>query len=520
MYDVPNQTTSAMTHIDLTVDELISLALERGEGMLAANNALSVNTGSRTGRSAKDKFIVRDALTQDTVAWGPINQPISSEQFDALWKKVNNYLEGADHFISHLRVGADKQHYLPVTVITELAWQNLFAKQLFINTAAEISTKNPEWTLVSAPNFHATPEIDGTHSEAAIMINFQRRRILICGTHYAGELKKSMFSILNYLLPEQDILPMHCAANVSHNGQVALFFGLSGTGKTTLSADPKRLLIGDDEHGWSANGVFNFEGGCYAKCIHLSQEKEPVIWDAISRGAIMENVVLDSVSKKPDFDNNYFSENTRVAYPLEHIPNRVIANQAGHPEAVIFLCCDLYGVLPPVAQLSQHQAAYYFLSGYTALLGSTEVNQAAAITPTFSCCFGAPFFPRHAQTYANLLCKRLQETGANVYLVNTGWTGGSYGNGGERFSIPTTRGIIDAILSGEVNAAEKTQLPHFNVAIPKQLSKIPAELLDPSNGWSDKAAYAQTVNTLIQQFQANFKQHDVSAEILAAGPTT
>ena len=508
---------TTMTHVDLSADELINLAIARKEGVLAANQALRVTTGKRTGRSPKDRFIVREASTAQAIDWGEINRPIEQEVFAALWRKASDFLEHCEHFISHLRVGADAKHYLPVKVVTEKAWQNLFASRLFIREAAEVDAAHLEWTVMSVPSLQATPAVDGTHSEAAIILNFAERRVLVIGTHYAGEIKKAMFSVLNFLLPEHGVLPMHCAANVGEAGDVALFFGLSGTGKTTLSADPKRRLIGDDEHGWSDKGVFNFEGGCYAKCIDLSQEREPVIWDAIRRGAIMENVVLDEQGV-PDYKDTQFTQNTRAAYPREHIDLRVEANAAGQPKAVLFLTCDLFGVLPPVALLSKEQAAYYFLSGYTALLGSTEVGSSAAIKPTFSSCFGAPFFSRPAKVYADLLIKHVEASGSQVYLVNTGWTGGACGEGGERFSILTTRAVVDAILSGDLLRAQTTVLPHFNLQIPHQVAGVDAQLLDPRVSWASQEQYLARSQHLIDLFKENFKQHSVDHTIIAAGP--
>ncbi len=508
------------TYINLTAAELVDLALERKEGVLAANQALTVSTGARTGRSPKDRFIVKSPLTEKTVDWNTINQSIAPEKFHALWARAQEYLNKKDStFISYLQVGAEEKFSLNVKVMTELAWHNLFTQDLFIQPPNPPTTDQPgQWTILCVPGLKTDPQRDGVNSDAAVILNFDLRCILICGTYYAGEMKKAMFSVLNFILPEQDVLPMHCSANVGHDGKTALFFGLSGTGKTTLSADPERFLIGDDEHGWGDLGVFNFEGGCYAKCIDLSREREPMIWDAIRHPAIMENVVLDPVTKEPDYSNVTLTQNTRAAYPLEHISPRVLANKAGQPNAVIFLTCDLYGVLPPVAKLSKEQAAYYFLSGYTALVGSTEVGQGTGIKQTFSTCFGAPFFPRSAQVYADLLMKRLDKSGAQVYLVNTGWTGGAYGEGGQRFSIPTTRAIVTAIVNGDLHNAPCDLIPGFELAIPKAAPGVDSKLLDPRKTWTNLADYNRYARLLTENFIENFKKFTVTDAIQNAGP--
>ena len=506
---------------NLGTPQLVEHALERHEGHLAATGALVVRTGQFTGRSPKDKFIVRDEVTGPAVQWGPVNQPMSDAHFERLYRRLTSFWRGQDVYVQDCRVGADAEYGIGVRVVSQLAWHSLFARQLFIHeSAAETGVRNdaPPFTILFAPEFQADPEEEGTNSETCIAIDFKRRIVAIVGTSYAGEMKKSAFTILNYLLPERGVLPMHCSANVGAAGDVALFFGLSGTGKTTLSADPERRLIGDDEHGWSERGVFNFEGGCYAKCIRLSRRNEPQIWNAIRFGTVLENVALDPRTRALDFDSEEITENTRAAYPLDYIDGAVVPSVGGHPQNVFFLTADAFGVLPPIARLTPEQAMYHFLSGYTAKVAGTERGLGKEPQATFSACFGAPFLPRPAAVYASLLGEQMRRHRANCWLVNTGWVGGPHGVG-SRIQLPYTRAILHAALSGGLAEAPIATHPIFRLEVPKACPGVPDHVLDARAMWRDGEAYDRAAHDLSARFRKNFEKFGgVAQEIAEAAP--
>jgi phosphoenolpyruvate carboxykinase (ATP) len=506
-----------VVHWNLGTAQLVEHAIARREGLLASGGAFVVRTGDHTGRSAGDKFVVRDTATEENIDWGPVNQSFSPEQFDNLHKKLLGYLQARDLYVQDCFAGADSRYRIAIRVITERAWHNLFARQVFVRPDPLFTSGHlPEYTVIDAPGFRAVPEEDGTRSAAFVVLNFSKKVVLIGGTSYAGEMKKAIFSVLNYLMPVMGVLPMHCSANIGPQGDTALFFGLSGTGKTTLSAESERQLIGDDEHGWGGSQVFNFEGGCYAKCIRLSKEQEPQISSAIRFGTILENVAVDTELRLLDFDDGHLTENTRAAYPLSFIDNAAVPSVGAIPKNVVFLTADAFGILPPLARLNTSQAMYHFLSGYTAKIAGTEVDLSKEPEATFSACFGAPFLPRRPEVYAEMLQQRMEQHSVQCWLLNTGWTGGPYGVG-RRISLPTTRTLLREAFSGALDKVGYRQNPVFGFSVPKSCPGVDPKLLEPRATWSDPSAYDCMAAELARRFRKNFAKFRVNEEVKSAG---
>ena len=505
---------------NLSPAELVEESIVNGMGVLTDTGAIAIETGEFTGRSPKDRFVVCDENTENSVWWGDINIKFSQEKFDALYNRMKAYLNGRDVYVRDAYACADNDFRLNLRVINEFPWSNQFAYNMFLRpTDEEIENVTPEWHIVNAPGFKADPQIDGTRQHNFAVINFTKKMIIIGGTGYTGEIKKGIFSVLNYILPhEKNVLSMHCSANTGKDRDTAIFFGLSGTGKTTLSSDPERELIGDDEHGWSKDTVFNFEGGCYAKTIDLSREKEPQIYDAIKFGAILENIGFEKGSSTPDYTDGSITQNTRVSYPIHHIDNAAVPSVGSSPKNIFFLTCDAFGVLPPISKLTTEQAMYHFMSGYTAKVAGTEMGITEPQT-TFSACFGAAFLPLHPAKYAELLGKKLEGTDINVWLVNTGWSGGSYGVG-ERMSLKYTRAMITAAMNGKLDNVEYQMQPVFDLKIPTSCEGVPSEILNPRDTWTDKGAFDETAANLANQFVKNFEQFEAetSEAIVSAAP--
>jgi phosphoenolpyruvate carboxykinase (ATP) len=512
---------NAKIQYQLTPNELHDITIQSGQGVENSSGALAINTGEFTGRSPQDRFIVKDSITEDKVWWGKVNIPFEPAAFDALYKKVTAYLSNKEVFVRDSYVCADPNYRLNVRVVTETAWSNLFCYNMFLRPETEeLKGFTPEWTVICAPGFHADPLVDGTRQSNFAILDFTKKIALIGGTGYTGEMKKGIFSALNFVLPVfKNTLPMHCSANVGEEGDTAIFFGLSGTGKTTLSADPERKLIGDDEHGWTnENTVFNFEGGCYAKVINLTEENEPDIFRAIKKGAILENVVFKAGTNEVDFQDVSITQNTRVSYPIDHIDNIQPGSIGKNPKNIFFLTADAYGILPPISKLTPGQAAYHFISGYTAKVAGTE----AGVTepqPNFSACFGAPFMPLHPTKYAEMLSKKMKDANVTVWLINTGWTGGPYGTG-SRMKLKFTRAMITAALNGELDNVEYVDHKSFGIAIPQSCPNVPSEILNPRNTWEDQNLYDTKAVELAHKFKANFAKFEefANAEIMAGAP--
>jgi phosphoenolpyruvate carboxykinase (ATP) len=508
---------------NLSDEALYEEAIFRNEAHMSHQGPLIVKTGKHTARAATDKFVVKEDSTEEKIWWGIHNRPYSEEKFNALLGRLYAYLQGEEVFVQDCFAGADPEYQMPIRIITEKAWHSLFARNMFITTENQETLKKfyPEFTVIAVPGFKLDPKIDGTRTETGIILNFAQKTAIVANTLYGGEIKKSIFTILNFILTFNDVLPMHCSANVGKDGDAALFFGLSGTGKTTLSADPKRKLIGDDEHGWSSNGIFNFEGGCYAKVIRLSDESEPEIYACTKRfGTILENVVYDPISRKIDLDDDSITENTRASYPLKFIPNIVPEGYANaHPKNIIFLTCDASGVLPPIARLSPEQAQYHFISGYTSKIAGTEIGLGIEPQITFSSCFGAPFMVRHPYEYAEMLRQRQLKHKANVWLVNTGWVGGRFGVG-KRISIRHTRNLLDAALEGKLDNVKFRKDKLFGFEVPLTCPEVPEDVLEPSNSWGNKEEYWKKYDALAARFIENFKLYkkECSQGVIDAGP--
>jgi len=507
-------------HWNLSVPVLYEHAIRRGEGLIGAGGAFVARTGPFTGRTPKDKYIVEEASSKSDIWWGDVNRPIDEATFESMYRRLLAYYQGREVFVQDMFGGADPDYRLKVRVVSDSAWHSLFARNMFIRPKAEaLGDFTPDFTILHAPRFFAVREQDGINSDTFVFVNFEKRLVLIGGTEYAGEIKKSVFGYLNFLLPARDVLPMHCSVNVGAKGDSAVFFGLSGTGKTTLSADGSRRLIGDDEHGWSARGLFNFEGGCYAKVINLSPEAEPEIYATVHRfGTVLENVILDPATRMPDLADNRLTENTRACYPLDFIPNAIESGMAAHPGNVIMLTADAFGVLPPIAKLTPEQAMYHFLSGYTARVAGTEKGLGNAPQATFSTCFGAPFMPRHPSVYAKMLGERIARHGAQCWLVNTGWSGGAYGVG-QRMKIAHTRALVRAALAGTLKEEPVRREKYFGLYVPERCGDVPADVLDARKTWSDKGAYDETARELTKRFENNFKKFEsyVGNDVKAAG---
>lgn len=512
--------TNAKAFWNLPPEKLAEISVEKGMATVADSGAINVLTGEFTGRSPQDRFIVKDNITKDSVWWGNINIPFDADKFDALYDKVVDYLSGKEIYVRDAYACADDPYRLNIRAITELPWMNMFVYNMFLRPSKdELEIFEPEWTIVNAPGFMADPEVDGTRQHNFAILNFTKKIALIGGTGYTGEIKKGIFSALNFILPHQkNTLSMHCSANIGKKGDTAVFFGLSGTGKTTLSADPDRKLIGDDEHGWSQDTVFNFEGGCYAKCIDLTEEKEPDIFHAIKPGAILENVVFKKGTNEVDFKDGSITENTRVSYPIHHIHNIAEPSIGSGPKNIFFLTADAFGVLPPISKLTPSQAAYQFISGYTAKVAGTEAGITEPVS-AFSACFGAPFMPLHPTVYGEMLSEKMKETGANVWLVNTGWSGGPYGIG-ERMSLKITRALITAALNGDLDDVDYKTHEIFGLHMPVSCPNVPSEVLDPKLTWEDKEAYDAKAYNLAAQFNKNFEKFKdgASDELLGAAP--